>query len=237
MQYSAIVLGATGNVGGRIVQLLVGNPRCSRVIAVTRRRTGAFVDPKVTELVVHLDRMEAELAPHVHGVDVALAAFGVGRGSAKMSDEEVRRIEVEYPAAFCRAARAGGARVGAVMTAAGADPKARSRYLRIIGEKEEAARAAGFDILGLYRPGVILGNSNTPGYLGTLMPLVHWALPSRFHSIHVHDLARAMVARSEQALRALGQAAPGAAPLVQVLEFREMAPFFVAGEASASQGH
>jgi len=30
-QYSAIVLGATGNVGGRIVQLLIKNPLCKKV--------------------------------------------------------------------------------------------------------------------------------------------------------------------------------------------------------------
>ena len=29
-QYSAIVLGATGNVGGRIVQLLIKNPLCKK---------------------------------------------------------------------------------------------------------------------------------------------------------------------------------------------------------------
>jgi uncharacterized protein YbjT (DUF2867 family) len=28
MQYSVVVLGATGNVGGRIVQLLIKNPLC-----------------------------------------------------------------------------------------------------------------------------------------------------------------------------------------------------------------
>jgi NADPH:quinone reductase-like Zn-dependent oxidoreductase len=38
-QYSAIVLGATGNVGGRIVQLLIQNPLCKKVVVVTRRKT------------------------------------------------------------------------------------------------------------------------------------------------------------------------------------------------------
>lgn len=229
MSYSALVLGATGNVGGRIVHLLTRDPQCSRVVVVTRRRTGAFPDPKVSEVVVDMDRLEAELAPHAAGIDIALAAFGVGRGSAKMTDDEVRRIEVEYPAAFCRAAKAGGARVGAVMTAAGANPTGRSRYLRIIGEKEEAAKAVGLDVLGLYRPGVILGNSNTPGYLNALMPLVHWALPSRFHSIHKNDLARAMVAHSTRAFHALGSAAR-TMPTVQTLEYAEMAPLFVPGD-------
>ena len=51
--YSAIVLGATGNVGGRIVQLLIENPLCKKVVVVTRRKADAFADPKVSEVVVN----------------------------------------------------------------------------------------------------------------------------------------------------------------------------------------
>ena len=49
VQYSAIVLGATGNVGGRIVQLLIKNPLCKKVVVVTRRKTDAFADPKASD--------------------------------------------------------------------------------------------------------------------------------------------------------------------------------------------
>lgn len=234
MAYSVIVLGATGNVGGRIVQLLIRNPLCAKVVVVTRRTTGAFTDPKVSEVIVDMNRLEEEAAPHAQGIDIALAAFGVGRGSARMSDDEVHRIEVGYPKAFCRAARTGGARVCGVMTAAGADPTSRMRYARVIGEKEKAVESLGFDFLGLYRPGVILGNSNTPGYLGVLMPLLDWAMPSRFHSIHKNDLARAMVAQSEQALAALDRATVAHGPTVTILEYREMKRFFVTGDATTS---
>ncbi len=200
-QYSAIVLGATGNVGGCIVRLLIQNPLCKKVIVVTRRKTDAFADPKVFEVVVNMDRLEEEVAQCAQGVDIALAAFGVGKGSAKMPEEELRKIEVAYPLAFCRAARAGGARVCGVMTAAGADPGSGMRYVRIIGEKEKAVESVKFDFLGVYRPAMILGNSNTPGVLGHVMPFVHWAMPAKYHSVHKNDLARAMVAQSEQALR------------------------------------
>lgn len=229
-QYSATVLGATGNVGSRIVQILIESPHCSNVVLVTRRRTGLFPDPKVAEVVVNMDRLEEEAAPHVAGVDLALAAFGVGRGSATLPDEEVRRIEVEYPTAFFRAARRGGARVGGVMTAAGANTKARMRYARIMGEKERGVESIGFDFLGVYRPGVILGNSNTPRALGMVMPLLDWALPSRFHSIHKNDLARAMVAQSEAALVDLAQGRDQQRPLLIVLEYEEMKRFFIPGE-------
>ena len=231
-QYSAIVLGATGNVGGRIVELLIRNPLCKKVVVVTRRQTGAFADPKVAEVVVNMDRLEQDVAPHAQGVDVALAAFGVGKGSARMPEEEVRKIEITYPQAFCRAARAGGARVCGVMTAAGADPEAGTKYARIIGEKEKAVESVKFDFLGLYRPAAILGNSNTPAVLNYVMPLLHWAIPSKYHSIHKNDLARAMVAQSEQAFRAIAQGNGPRQAAVKILEFREMQPFFVNGESN-----
>ena len=81
---------------------------------------------------------------------------------------------------------------------------------------------------------MILGNSNTPSALGFVMPLVHWAMPSRFHSIHKNDLARAMVAQSEQAFLALAQGTAPASPVVKTLEYTEMKSFVVAGDSDAS---
>ena len=229
IEYTAMLLGATGNVGGRILHLLVQSLLCKKVVVVTRRHVAEVANPKVQQVVVDMDTLEEQLAPHASGVDIALAAFGVGKGSAKMADEEVRKIEIAYPTAFASAARAGGARVLAMMSAAGADSRSSTKYLRNMGDKEKASASLEFDFLGLYRPAVILGNSNTPSALGLVMPLVHWAMPSRYHSIHKNDLARAMVARSEQAFLTLAQGEGPAIPTVKVLEYKEMEPFFVAG--------
>ena len=229
-EYTAMLLGATGNVGGCILNLLVERPLCRNVLVVTRRDVRELANPKVRQVVVNMDKLEEELAPHARGVNIALAAFGVGKNSAKMADEEVRKIEITYPTAFASAARSGGARVLAMMTAAGANAQSSTKYLRNMGEKEKRAEALRFHFLGLYRPGVILGNSNTPSALGFVMPLLHWAMPSRYHSIHRNDLARAMVAQSEQAFLALVQGRNAAAPAVKILEYKEMEPFFVAGD-------
>src|SRR5262245_12355455 len=113
--YTAMLLGATGNVGGYILRLLVQQPLCKKVIVVTRRNAEELANPKVQQVVVHMDRLEEQLAPYANGVDIALAAFGVGNGSAKMRDEEVRKIEITYPTAFASAAKVGGARVLAMM--------------------------------------------------------------------------------------------------------------------------
>jgi uncharacterized protein YbjT (DUF2867 family) len=135
VEYTAMLLGATGNVGGQILELLVKRPMCKKVAVVTRRNVPEPATPKVQQVVVNMDKLEGELAPYAKGVDIALVAFGVGKGSAKMTDEEVRKIEVTYPTAFASAAKQGGARVLAMMTAAGANSRSRSKYLRTIGDK------------------------------------------------------------------------------------------------------
>ena len=229
VDYTAMLLGATGNVGGHILHVLVQSPLCKKVVVVTRRYVTELANPKVQQVVVNMDKLQEDVAPHARGVDIALAAFGVGKGSAKMADEEVRKIEITYPTAFASAAKAGGARVLAMMTAAGADPQSKTKYLRNMGDKERKSEELEFDFLGLYRPAVILGNSNTPAVLGFVLRLFHWAMPSRYHSIHKNELARAMVAQSEQAFLALAQGKGPAAPAVKTLEYREMEPFFVAG--------
>ena len=86
-------MGATGNVGGHILHLLVQRPQCKKVVVVTRRNVAELANPKVQQVVVNMDKLEEELAPHANGVDIALAAFGVGQGSAKMADEDVRKME------------------------------------------------------------------------------------------------------------------------------------------------
>ncbi len=92
VHHSAIVLGATGNVGGRIVAPSDREPVMQEGGGGDAPQDGTFADPKVCEVVVHMDRLEREVAPHAQGVDVALAAFGVGKGSAKMPEEEVRNM-------------------------------------------------------------------------------------------------------------------------------------------------
>ncbi len=84
-QYSAMVLGATGNVGGRIVQLLIKNPLCKKVVVVSRRKTHAFASSKVSEVVVNMARLEEEVAPHAQSsVPLGLQSTSVMRLPATM---------------------------------------------------------------------------------------------------------------------------------------------------------
>src|SRR5258708_1747670 len=181
--YSAVVLGSTGNVGRQIVNLLAASPAVRRLVVVNRRQTDEFKgNLKVREVVVpDMDTLPkaVEAAATEAGATVAFCAIGVGKGSQKMPEAEVRKIEVQYPEAFAKGCKAGGVLSLGLMTAVGSDIKSSFTYVRTIGEKEKAVSGVGIPALSIYKPSVIFGNSNTPSYLHYVFPAVQWVLPSR----------------------------------------------------------
>jgi uncharacterized protein YbjT (DUF2867 family) len=232
--YAAVVLGSTGNVGRQIVNLLAASAAVTQVVVVNRRQTDEFKGiPKVREVVVpDMGKLAetVESAAREAGATVGFCAIGVGKGSQKMPQAEVRKIEVQYPEAFAKGCKAGGVLSMGLMTAAGAGIKSAFAYVRIIGEKEKAVSGVGIPALGIYKPSVIFGNSNTPSYLRYVFPAVQRFLPSRYHSIHKSELARAMFEGTRKALAELqqNQAQGGALPDPEVksYEYSDMKPFF-----------
>ncbi|HEY0341469.1 MAG TPA: hypothetical protein VGC34_11735, partial [Steroidobacteraceae bacterium] len=232
--YSAVVLGSTGNVGRQIVNLLASSSAVGQVVVVNRRQTDEFIGmSKVRDVVVSdMDKLAAAVEPAAReaGATVAFCAIGVGKGSQKMPEAEVRKIEVQYPESFAKGCKAAGVLSMGLMTAAGADINSSFTYVRIIGEKEKAVSGVGIPALGIYKPSVIFGNSNTPSYLHYIFPAVQWALPSRYHAIHKNELARAMFEGTQKALvelqqkQAQGNALPE--PEVEFYEYSDMKPFF-----------
>src|ERR1700691_6136661 len=122
--------------------------------------------------------LAASPAAREAGATLGCCAIGVGKGSQKMPESEVRKIEVQYPEAFAKGCKAAGVLAMGLMTAIGADINSSLKYVSIIGEKEKAVTSVGIPVLGIYKPSVILGNSNTPSYLGHVFPAVQRVLPS-----------------------------------------------------------
>lgn len=223
--YSAIVLGSTGNVGREIVKLLQASPDVTQVVVVNRRPTDEFKNAiKVREILVRDVGLLANAVQAAGQEAVATAGFctiGIGKGSLKMSEAEVRKIEVQYPEEFAKGCKAAGVLSLGVMTAAGANTRSSFATVRVMGEKEKAVIGVGVAALGIYRPSVILGNSNTPSSLNYVFPALQWMLPTRFHAIHKNELARAMVVGTQ---KALGEMRGGADfdPEVKFYEYGEM---------------
>jgi hypothetical protein len=180
------------------VRALAKEPSCSEVVMVNRRAIAPAAGPRVRQVI--LDTAAAEFPAEVTRLAQGVVAqgdpvygascVGVGSGSAKWSEEDLKALEIGVVGGFARGCRAGGIARFALLSAAGSSVKSRIRYARVMGLKEETVQAIGFQRLAIFRPGVIAGNAHTPGYVAWLGRLI----PGRFGTIEQDDIARAFVA-------------------------------------------
>jgi uncharacterized protein YbjT (DUF2867 family) len=148
-----------------------------------------------------------EAARDVSGDLEGFSVLGIGGGTAKLTLEEHRAVDVVLNEAFARALRdSGKVRHLAFMSAAGADPTANasgsgaagmSRYRRVKGESEDAVRANGPAIVSVFRPAMIIGSQHTPWLLEKTLPLFSFVTPAKYKSITVDQIAKAMIATAK----------------------------------------
>lgn len=217
---TALVLGASGNVGGALVRrLLAPGSRWGSVILVNRRALPEWSgDARVKEHVLDINRLETEVAPALAvPPDACFVTLGVGAPSKLPSGEEgkkeLMRVDCEVPYALARAAKLAGVPHFALLTATGANVAGQYSWLthtsavggfyrHVKGTAEQRVQALGFRTCGIFRPGALLGNANTPSYVGWLAPKMDLLLPANAQSIHIDEVAEAMVRQAEQALDA-----------------------------------
>jgi uncharacterized protein YbjT (DUF2867 family) len=198
MAFRVLIIGGTGQVGAAVVRALVSEPSCVEVVMVNRRELFPAPGSPARQVVLDTkaEAFQSEVARLVHDMAAqgdpvyAASCVGVGSGSMKWSEDELKALEVGVVGGFARGCHAGGSAHFALLSAVGSTPKSRFRYVRVMGLKEAAVEAIGFKRLAIFRPGIIAGNVHTPGYVAWLGRLV----PGGFGTIEQDDIGRAFVA-------------------------------------------
>ncbi len=207
---AAIILGASGSVGSALLDEVVRSTRFSPIIVIARRSLGLQLDAKIEELIVpdmEPDTLMQSVVDALHPLQtdaVGFSVLGVGAGTARLTLEQHRAIDVDLNAAFARGLKASGkVRHLAFMSAVGADINARttgsgaagmSRYAHVKGEAEAAVMSRGPAVVSIFRPSTILGSRHTPRLVSAAASLLAPLTPARFRPIRTTEIAQAMVA-------------------------------------------
>lgn len=176
-----LLLGATGLVGSRALQLALADGAVSEVIAPTRKPLAPHV--KLVNLVG--ERLE-ELFPLLLSTkpDGIICALGTTQAKAG-SKEAFRYVDYELPIALGSAAHAAGIPAYAIVTAMGASADSRSFYYKTKGELERDIQKIGFHSLTICRPSLIDGQRHearaAEGAGLALLRLLAPILPKKFH--------------------------------------------------------
>ena len=192
-----VIVGATGMVGGYALRYALANPAIECVTAIRRKPLG-ISHSKLREVVHHDFADCSALAAPLSGHDAAV--FCLGAYTGVVSNEELRKITVDYTIEFARVFRHSSPEAAfSFLSGSGADPTGRSRmaFARAKGEAENALIAAAFPRVCIFRPAYIYPvegrKEPTVSYslLRAIYPVFRRVFPNQV--IRADDLARVMV--------------------------------------------
>ncbi len=191
----AIVVGASGLVGGQLVQQLSAHASFERVLSLGRRKLGLGGN-KIEEHLVDF-REPASLAAAMAG-DVLFSSLGTTLKKAGSKDAQWE-VDHTFQLRAAEAAIAKGVKRYVLVSASTADAGSMLFYNRMKGELDDAVQRLGFQACHIMRPGILAGNrsESRPGEAFGIaaMQLLGKVPGLRKHRpIPAADVARAMIA-------------------------------------------
>lgn len=187
---SLLLVGGTGAIGARVLDLALADSRIERVVALTRRpvpeREG------LENQVVNLG-----LISSVPAVDAVICALGTTRKEAGSRDA-FRHVDHDLPVRVAELARDAGAATYALVSSVGADAGSRTFYLRVKGETEQDLRTCGYESLTIVRPSGLYGGTRARrlsigDHLVGASRVISSVIPARYRPVHVDQVARMLI--------------------------------------------
>ena len=198
---SALLLGASGLIGGHLLRLLVGDMTYDRVI-VPVRKSLSYRHPKLHELVVDFDHLD-EQKDSLRGQDV-FCCLGTTIKAAK-TQSAFRKVDFTYVVQSASIAALNGAEQFLLVSSLGADKNSSAFYLRVKGEIEEGVSKLPFKAVQIFRPSVLVGDREQSRFNETfsiammkLVSVVLFGRLRRYRAIEARTVAQAMLAVAKQ---------------------------------------
>lgn len=195
---TAILIGATGLVGGHCLDQLLQSPAYSKVVAVSRRPV-----PVKHKKLVRVETPSFEnLGAALEGVkaDDAFCCLGTTIRQAG-TKAEFHRVDYGYALEFAHRVLRNGARHFLLVSAIGAQARSPIFYNRVKGLLEKDVIALGFPETSIFRPSLLVGDRSdvrpaeaiSTRLSAMIAPFLRGPLRS-MHPIMGADVAAAMVA-------------------------------------------
>jgi uncharacterized protein YbjT (DUF2867 family) len=200
MKKTATVIGATGLIGGHLLELL-GNDNYFSQINVIVRRPFNTKNGAVKIFVIDFADDDA-FKSAISGSDAVFCAVGTTMKKMKGDKTAYRKVDYDIPvraAGFCAST---GIPQFLLVSSVGADSKSSNFYLGLKGEVEDAVRSMHIPSVSIFRPSMLMGKRNesrpAESMAQVLSTPLSFLFPSKYKPVEAHDVAKAMIEASKR---------------------------------------
>jgi len=149
----AIIAGASGLIGSKLLDILLRQPEYTEVLVLVRKEL-ELQHPKLTQVNVNFDRL-SDYSDLITGRAIFCC---LGSTRKKTPDLKLyRKIDHDYPLALAEIATANGVQQYHLVSALGADAASANFYTKMKGETEEDIKNIGLTSLHICRPSLLTG--------------------------------------------------------------------------------
>lgn len=190
----ATLIGATGLIGGNLLELLLKDDHFD-AIRILVRRSFEQKHPKLEKRLVNFGNKENFLSA-LTGSNVIFCAIGTTQKKVKGNKAEYRKIDYDIAVNAAQLGKLCGCETFVLVSAIGANSKSNNFYLKLKGETEDAVKSAGLQSVHIMQPSMLLGHRKEfrmgEKIVTPLMKALSFLLPSRYKPIQARDVAKAM---------------------------------------------
>lgn len=192
------VIGSTGLIGQRIVELLLADATVSTVRLLVRKPVNIGSNKVEMKLVNFQDYESVKLA--IDGSDAVFCAVGTTQKKVGGDKQAYRKVDFDIPVNAAKCCAETGCQQFLLVSSVGANSKSNNFYLQLKGEVEDAVPKFTIPSVCIFRPSMLLGK-RTESRVGEsiaqlIMPPVSFLLIGslkKYRAINAATVAAAMV--------------------------------------------
>jgi uncharacterized protein YbjT (DUF2867 family) len=195
MSKKAIIAGASGLIGSKLLNILLNKPDYDEVLILVRKEL-PIEHKKLVQLVTDFDKLD----DHADAITGHAVFCCLGSTQKKTPDRAVyRRIDHDYPVKLAQLAKQNGVNKYCLVSAVGASSKSSNFYTKMKGETEEDLQKVALKCLHIYQPSLLTGQRKESrpmervfaGLMKIIDPLLIGGL-RKYRSIPAQTVALAM---------------------------------------------